>query len=336
MLDIFDLLNSATNEKDPTYSCILLEKGALISGNKKLATFVPYENEKEMIVSAKLLGRALKSTKGGEIVYTTREHDGMTIDGLVLKKGKREIGIDGADKDIFAKTGVLGDKEPEPDWIEIGPEFTDCFKFLSDAMSQDESRGWSLSIALHDKKLMTTDTKSFFFVKVETEGSVVFPEEIVDYIINCKGAENPTHFGIGEKHVSFKFESGVIVTCQRNTDERQEQMAGICNKLFVEPTFEISEDFHEAVEAASEFASYVVILESDKIYSTSEGAYFNEEIETGVPDGIEDMSFDKKRVLLLFKDAKKIGYNEIVGCVQKSENVYAMISQRRSVNEESA
>ena len=330
MLDIFNLLRKAINEGHPTYKCILLEREYLIAGDSELAARVPYENVKEMMVEAKILGKALNATKNGEITYSTREADGNFIDTLTLKKNKREIVLDGAVPELYLKTGMLSDDVEPDEWIKIDPTFIDALKKVSVSMSEDESRPWSMAVSFHNKKMMCTDSMSLFFVNMDVEGSAVFPEKAVNFISEVAEHEYPTHFGVTKSAVSFKYASGLLISSTRNTDERQEQMAAVVEKSFVKPEFEVTTEFKECIEAATVIGERVVEIEPGRVFARSTGATFDEEIETGVPVEVGKRSFDTKRLELMFKGIKRISYTNIVACAEKSDDLFAMLSQRTS------
>jgi len=330
MLDILNLLEKAANEKHPEYACVLFEHGNLIAGDSEMAACIPYENPKEMLINAKLLLRALKATKGGEVIYDVRHTEAGITNLLHLRKGKREVILDGKDTVTYAKIGALAYGVPSPTWIEVSPDFVEQIGKVSQAMSDDDSKMWAVATSLHGNKLMATDGLAFFFCRTETEGSAVFPKKLVSFVRDVAQHEVPTHYGIEKGSVSFKFESGLIVTSTRNVprEERQEALSNMIDTQFIEPHFEVSEELKESIEAAATFAEFVVEISSTGVSSSQEKADFSEEIETGMDATIGSVTFDKRKTEMLLKNIEKISYAKNYACGSKTTGVNCMISKR--------
>jgi len=328
MLDIYNLLSKAVNLKDPHYCCILFEHDCLIAGDNDLAARVPYKNEKELLIESQLLGKALKATKGGDIVYNVESRDSGFVNTLELSKGKRHIVLASGDPALYMKTGVLNENAPDVDWQAIDVEFTNAMIAVSEAMSDDASKMWSMAVSLHNNKLIATDGKALFFGYTPIDGSVVFPARVIEFLKAVAQHEYPTHFGVIKNALAFKFESELIITCKRIEDERQEQVAGLIERAFKKPEFVVTPELKDAIESAASIGEFIVELRPNSVKASCDGATFEEEIETGVPADLTMCSYDTKKVLLLLKGIKKIAFGKEVACADKGDNVFAMITRR--------
>lgn len=276
------------------FSCVQCHDGVLYGTDGRFLTVaMPVESTANWAVNAEMFEKAVKAFKTGKMKVKASK--------LEVRQGRSHISLG------MIEDAMLNKDRGEGTRFTCGPDFVKDLLSLMDFVGDNHINTWQCGVTVTDGRAWCTDGKILIGKDVDCNAQFTVPQRMLDYLRSRK--ETLDYVMVDDKVVIWQFIDGSWARMQRLEDERFTLYNAMVVKLFVEPTFLITDEMKTALLTVCDLAEVDFTVGPNGVSMISDKAEAAFEFESGL---VHETKWTPKNALRALKVATHIEFDQKV------------------------